>query len=134
MPFVRIDALRMEPERLDALGDAVQQALMETIGIPADDRFQVLASHDGSGSTLRHGTYLDIPRDDGVVYIDITLRAGRIDDQKKALYARICRLAGEHAQVEPHNVFIVLHENTSADWSVGHGEAQYLQFPASPGR
>jgi len=126
VPLVRIDALRMDRERLDVLGDAVQQALMETIGIPADDRFQILTNHDGGASTLRHGTYFDIPRDDGLVYIDITLRAGRTDDQKKALYARLCHLAGERARVEPRNVFVVLRENAPSDWSLGDGVAQYL--------
>ena len=126
MPLVRIDTLNMEPQRLEALGDAVQQALTDTIGFPAEDRFQVLTSHDGRAGTLRHGTYLDVPRDDGIVYVDITLRAGRTDEQKTALYARLCLLVHQRAQVEPHNVFVVLHENSSADWSFGYGEAQYL--------
>jgi phenylpyruvate tautomerase PptA (4-oxalocrotonate tautomerase family) len=126
MPLVRIDALRMDPHRLEALGDAVHQALMDSIGFPADDRFQILTSHNGAASMLRHGTYLDIPRDDGVVYVDITMRAGRTDGQKKKLYARICALAHERAEVAPHNVFVVVRENTSADWSFGHGQAQYL--------
>ncbi|NDU72616.1 tautomerase family protein [Actinomadura sp. DSM 109109] len=126
MPLVRIDALRMDPARLEALGDAVQQALMDSIGFPAEDRFQILTTHDGVTGTLRHGTYLDVPRDDGIVYIDITMRAGRTDDQKKNLYSRVCALAEERAGVAPHNVFIVIHENTPADWSLGHGQAHYL--------
>jgi phenylpyruvate tautomerase PptA (4-oxalocrotonate tautomerase family) len=126
MPLVRIDALRMPPPQLEALGDAVHQALMDSIGFPADDRFQILTSHDGTTGTLRHGTYLDIPRDDGIVYIHITMRAGRTADQKKDLYERVCALAHERADVAPHNIFIVIHENTPADWSFGHGQAQYL--------
>ncbi len=126
MPLVRIDTLRMGRERLEALSDAVQQALMETIGFPADDLFHILTDHDGRTSTVRHGTYLDVPRDDGIVYVDITLRVGRSDEQKTALYARLCQLAEQRAQVEPHNVFVVLHENTPSDWSFGYGEAQYL--------
>jgi hypothetical protein len=47
MPFVRIDALR----------GAVHDALVETIGIPDDDRFQVLVGHDGTHGTLRYGGY-----------------------------------------------------------------------------
>jgi phenylpyruvate tautomerase PptA (4-oxalocrotonate tautomerase family) len=126
MPLVRIDTLQMDPERLDALSDAVQQALMDTLGFPAEDRFQIITNHDGRNGTLRHGTYLDIPRDDGIVYIDITMRAGRSDEQKKSLYAQLCQLAHERAHVQPHNVFIVIHENTPSDWSFGYGQAQYL--------
>lgn len=34
MPFVRIDTLGTDPGRLDALGRAVHEAMVETIGIP----------------------------------------------------------------------------------------------------
>jgi hypothetical protein len=37
MPFVRIDALRADSDRLDALGRAVLDALVETIGVPATE-------------------------------------------------------------------------------------------------
>lgn len=126
MPLVRIDTLRMDPARLEALGDAVHEALMDAIGFPADDRFQIITNHDGKDGLLRHGTYLDIPRDDGIVYIDITMRGGRTDEQKRTLYARLCHFLHERARVEPHNVFVVIHENSPSDWSFGYGEAQYL--------
>ncbi|MGC0317246.1 tautomerase family protein [Kitasatospora acidiphila] len=125
MPFVRIDALHADAARLDALGRAVHQALIEAIGIPADDHFQVLTSHDGSSGTLRVGDYLGVHRDEGVVYIAITLRAGRTPAQKQALYRRIAELAQEYAGTEPRNVFVTLTENQSIDWSLGHGLAQY---------
>jgi|SRR4051812_25285852 phenylpyruvate tautomerase PptA (4-oxalocrotonate tautomerase family) len=125
MPFVRIDALRADGDRLDALGRAVHDALVETIGFPPDDRFQVLTSHDGISSTLRYDDYPGVPRDDGIVYIAITMRSGRTPAQKQALYRRIAELAEEYAGTEPRNVFITLTENTSIDWSFGHGVAQY---------
>ena len=128
MPFVRIDALRAGQARLDALGCAVQEALIDAIGIPADDLFQVLTSHDGTTGTFRYDpAYLSGHRDDGLVYIDITMRAGRTDEQKKALYAKIAELAGKYADTEPRNVFVTIHENQFADWSFGDGIAQYLE-------
>jgi len=126
MPLVRIDVLRMPPDRLEAVGDAVTQALTESIGFPPEDRFQILTSHDGTTSTLRHGTYPGIPRDDGIVYIDITMRRGRTDDQKRRMYAQICRHLTEQAEIAPRNVFVAVRENGEADWSFGYGEAQYL--------
>lgn len=125
MPFVRIDALGADEARLDALGRAVHDALVETIGIPSDDRFQVLTSHDGTTSTLRYDQYLGVHRDDGTVYIVIMMRAGRTPEQKKAMYRRIAELAHEYAGTEPRNVFIAVTENQPIDWSIGHGEAQY---------
>jgi phenylpyruvate tautomerase PptA (4-oxalocrotonate tautomerase family) len=128
MPFVRIDALRADRAKLDGLGRAVHDALVEAIGIPADDLFQVLASHDGTSGMFRYDPdYLGVHRDDGLVYIDITMRAGRTSDQKKALYARIAELAGKYAGTEPGNVFVTIHENQFADWSFGEGVGQYLE-------
>ncbi|MEU2724683.1 tautomerase family protein [Streptomyces smyrnaeus] len=126
MPFVRIDALRADAERLDALGRAVHDALVETIGIPPDDRFQVLVGHDGTNSTLRYDTYPGVHRDDGIVYVVITMRSGRTPAQKQALYRRIAELAQQYAATEPRNVFVTVTENESADWSLGNGVAQYL--------
>ncbi|WP_405445598.1 tautomerase family protein [Streptomyces achromogenes] len=125
MPFVRIDTLGSDPARLDALGGAVQDALVETLGVPPEDRFQVLTGHDGVGSTLRYGDYPGVPRDDAVVFVAITLRAGRDAGRKRALYRRIAELVHERTGTEPRNVLVTLTENGDADWSFGYGQAQY---------
>jgi phenylpyruvate tautomerase PptA (4-oxalocrotonate tautomerase family) len=127
MPFVRIDALRLDSDRLDVLGRAVSDALVETIGVPPEDRFQVLTSHDGTNRTLRYGSYLGVPRDEGIVYVAITMRSGRSAEQKRALYRRIAELAHEYAGTEPRNVFVNVTENESIDWSLGYGLAQYAE-------
>jgi phenylpyruvate tautomerase PptA (4-oxalocrotonate tautomerase family) len=114
--------------RLDGLGRAVHEALVDAAGIPADDLFQVLTSHDGNTGVFRYDPdYLGVHRDDGLVYTGITMRAGRTDEQKKALYARIAELAGKYAGTEPRNVFVTIHENQFADWSFGDGIGQYLE-------
>lgn len=88
-------------ERLDALGRAVHDALVETLGIPPDDRFQVLTAHDAARSTLRHGDCLGVHRDEDIVFVAITLRAGRTTGRKQALYRRIAQLAEEYAGTAP---------------------------------
>ncbi|WP_411092732.1 tautomerase family protein [Streptomyces sp. 049-1] len=125
MPFVRIDAHGTGADRLDALGRAVHDALVETLGIPHDDRFQVLTGHDGTRGALRYDDYLGVHRNEGIVFVAITLRAGRTSERKQALYRRIAELAETYAGTEPRNVFVTLTQNTSADWSLGHGIAQY---------
>ncbi|MHC8421483.1 tautomerase family protein [Streptomyces sp. NB004] len=126
MPFVRIDAHDTHAGRLDALGRAVHDALVETLGIPHDDRFQVLTAHDRTRGTLRYDDYLGVHRDEGVVFVSITLRAGRATGRKQALYRRIAELAEAYAGTEPRNVFVTLTENSCADWSLGRGLAQYV--------
>ncbi|WP_435282968.1 tautomerase family protein [Streptomyces koelreuteriae] len=125
-----MDTLRAGPERLAAIGRAVHDALRETIGIPPDDRFQILRDHDGTSGTLRYDDYLGVSRDEGIVYVAITLRSGRSPERKQALYRRIAELAQAYAGTEPRNVLVALTENESADWSLGEGLAQYLDVPA----
>ncbi|MFE1198937.1 tautomerase family protein [Streptomyces olivaceoviridis] len=132
MPFVRIDTLGTDPARLDALGQAVQDALVQTLGIPPEDRFQVPTGHDGVTSTVRHGDYPGIRRDDSLVFVAITLRAGRDADRKRAVYRRIAELVHERTGTEPRNVFVTLTENGDADWSFGHGLAQYALAGEGP--
>ncbi|AKJ14956.1 tautomerase [Streptomyces incarnatus] len=132
MPFVRIDALGTDPARLDALGQAVQDALVETLGVPPDDRFQVLAGHDGTTSTLRYGDHLGLRKDDSVVFVAITMRSGRPPERKRALYRRIAELVHERTGTAPRNVVVTVTENTSVDWSFGDGEAQYAPADVTP--
>ncbi|MFE9767497.1 tautomerase family protein [Streptomyces sp. NPDC005808] len=126
MPLVRLDTLGADTDRLDALGRAVHEALVETIGVPPDDRFQVLVGHDGVRSTLRYDGYLGVHRGDGIVYVAITMRSGRTPSQKQALFRRIAELAQEYAGTEPRNMFVTLTENASIDWSLGDGVAHYF--------
>ncbi|WP_433323073.1 tautomerase family protein [Spirillospora sp. CA-294931] len=125
MPFVRIDALKADPDRLNGLGRAVHEAMVDALGIPSDDLFQVLTSHDGAPSTLRYDDYLGIHRDEGIVYVAITMRSGRTPAQKRNLYGRIAELAQKYTGTEPRNLFVTLTENEPIDWSIGNGEAQY---------
>jgi phenylpyruvate tautomerase PptA (4-oxalocrotonate tautomerase family) len=131
MPFVRIDVLRADQAKLDALGRAVQEALIDAIGIPPDDLFQVLTSHDGVTGAFRYDRdYLGVHRDDGLVFVDITMRSGRTSERKQALYRRIAELASKYADTEPRNIFATIHENDLPDWSFGDGIAQYATGPA----
>lgn len=128
MPFVRIDALHADQAKLDGLGRAVHEALIGAIGIPPDDLFQVLTSHDGATGIFRYAPdYLGVHRDNGIVYINITMRSGRTEEQKKALYAKIAELANKYTDTEPRNVLVAIHENQLADWSFGNGIAQYVE-------
>lgn len=123
MPFVRIFTKQsFAPARRRAIADAVHEGLVEAIGIPPDDRFQVLSSH---GDDLIYDTnYLGIARGDGIVMVEVHLSVGRSLEQKRALYAAIAgRL--EAAGVRRQDVFIHLMETTVLNWSFGDGQAQY---------
>jgi phenylpyruvate tautomerase PptA (4-oxalocrotonate tautomerase family) len=125
MPLVRVDVLEgRSPDELASIGDGVHRALVEAIGIPPQDRFQVLTRHaDGRLVFDRH--YLGIARTDGVVFVQITLSTGRSLEQKKNLLAAIAKNLAEKPGVRPEDVFVNLVEVVKENWSFGNGIAQY---------
>jgi 4-oxalocrotonate tautomerase len=125
MPLVRI-ALRKgkSPEYRHAISDAIHRAMVETIKIPEQDRFQIVTEHD-DGTLVYDPSYLGISRSDGVVLIQITLSAGRTVEVRKALFARIAQLLRESPGVRPEDVFVNLVEVAKENWSFGNGIAQY---------
>ncbi|HRK24623.1 MAG TPA: tautomerase family protein, partial [Beijerinckiaceae bacterium] len=119
MPFVRIDLQdTVAPTRRRAIADAVHAALVESIGIPAEDRFQVVSSH---GDELIYDPgYLGIERTDGIVMVEVHLSVGRSLDLKRALYAAVAeRLAA--LGIRKQDVFVHLMETTLLNWSFGDG-------------
>lgn len=129
MPLVQIDFLKGKPASdQQAIGTAVQQAMVEHLDVPVRDQFQIVHEHD-PGHLIYHPNYLEIERTDAIVIIQITLSAGRSTQQKGAFYARLVELLQESPGIRPQDVLISLVENTREDWSFGHGEAQYLLLP-----
>lgn len=129
MPLVRI-ALRegKSPVYRRAVGEAVHLAMVEAIGVPPLDRFQVITEH-AAGDLVYDPTYLGIERTDAVVFVQITLNAGRTTDQKRALYARMTELLAKDPAIRPQDVLISLVEVPKENWSFGNGEAQYAPRP-----
>jgi len=125
MPLVRIDVLPgRTPAQLAAIGDGVHRALIEAIGIPEADRFQVVSQHS-EGRLVFDPNYLGIHRTAGVVFIQITMSSGRTLEQKKALLATIGRNLSADPGVRSEDVFINLVEVAKENWSFGNGIAQY---------
>jgi phenylpyruvate tautomerase PptA (4-oxalocrotonate tautomerase family) len=128
MPLVRISVRRDVPSATRrAIGDAIQQAMVETINVPTADRFQIWSEHDGDGLVYDPG-YLGIRRDDGFLVVQITLSFGRSVELKKALFRRIADLVSAHG-VRQENIFINLVETAKENWSFGNGQAQYADAP-----
>ncbi len=125
MPLVRI-SLRVGKSAAyrRAIGEGVHRAMVETINVPPLDRFQVITEHS-SDDLIYDPRYLEIERSDDVVFVQITLNAGRTVDQKRALYARIAELLAETPGIRPQDVLINLLEVPRENWSFGNGEAQY---------
>jgi phenylpyruvate tautomerase PptA (4-oxalocrotonate tautomerase family) len=97
---------------------------VETINVPAQDRFQIITEHPAEG-LVYDPSYLDIARTDDLVIVQITLNAGRTVEMKKALYARIAELLAASPGVRREDVLVSLVEVSKENWSFGSGVAQY---------
>ena len=125
MPLVRVSLREGKSEDYRrAVGKAVNRALLEAANVPAGDEFQIISEYDSAG-LIYDPDYLDIHRDDDVVFVQITLNEGRSVDVKRALYARIAELLAEQPGIRPENVVISLVEVPKENWSFGNGVAQY---------
>jgi 4-oxalocrotonate tautomerase len=125
MPYVRIELPPVIAE--DAarrIGDVVHDAMVETIAVPADDKFQLITRHP-AGAIVCTPEYLGVKHTAQALYIQIFLAPGRTLQQKRALYALIAKDVARVADVSPSDVLINLVETLRENWSFGDGVAHY---------
>ena len=125
MPLVRIALMKRKGEGFGRkVGEIVYRTMVDTINVPPKDNFQIITEHDNN-SLIYDPSYLDIPRTDGIIMIQITLNEGRTLELKKAFYKTVAeRLHGELG-IRLEDVFINLVEVKKENWSFGNGIAQY---------
>lgn len=125
MPLAHISLRAGKPEAYrQAIFDSLAAALHEAFNVPADDQFMAITEHDPANFRF-NANYLGVARSEDVVYIQITANNTRTLEQKKALYLRVTQLLGESPGIRPEDVFVSLVEVDKANWSMGHGLAQY---------
>ncbi|MEA1675856.1 tautomerase family protein [Nitrospirillum sp. BR 11163] len=125
MPLARIDLVKgKSAEYRHAIGEVIYEAMLSTLNVPKDDRFQIITEH-GDSDFVADPTYLGINRTRDTVIIQITLNQGRTVEVKKAFYKAVAD--GLHARLglRREDVFINLVEVPKENWSFGNGEAQY---------
>jgi 4-oxalocrotonate tautomerase len=127
MPLVRVSIRKgKSPSYLESIGESIHRAMVETIGVPADDQFQIFTEHPVEG-LVYDPTYLGIKRDDDIVVIQITLNAGRTLDQKRALYRAVAENLSKDPGLRKEDVLIGLVEVGKENWSFGNGEMSYVK-------
>ncbi len=136
MPLVRIDLFQGKtPEYHAQIGQIVYRAMIETLNVPKDDRFQIIAEHNKT-SLLFDRDYLGIHRSDDCVFLQITLNSGRTVEMKQRFYKAIADGLHETLKLRWEDVVINLVEVQKENWSFGNGEAQYAdaasKTPAPP--
>lgn len=124
MPFVRLELPEnKDPEQVRRIADAVHDAMVATIGIAAEDRFQLIGQRAPEARIFDRG-YPGVTRTDDCIFVQITLKSGRTPHQKRALFRQIAAHLEVRAGVEPSDVMVMLTETEAIDWSFGNGDAQ----------
>jgi len=124
MPFVKINlAQNLTDSIKKEISLSVHESLMEHFNIPQDDYFQVI--HEIRPADLLYpDSYMNVPHSSNMLYIEITARFGRTVEMKKALYRAIANRIAARTHISVNDVFIVLTEVATENWSFGQGLAQ----------
>jgi phenylpyruvate tautomerase PptA (4-oxalocrotonate tautomerase family) len=100
--------------------------MVETINVPADDRFQIFSEHEPE-ALVYDRRYLGIERSDDIVVIQITLNTGRTLEQKRALYRELAEKLSRDPGLRKQDILVSLVEVPRENWSFGNGEASYAK-------
>lgn len=109
--------------QIETICEGIHRALVDEASVPADDRFQVVAEVPAP-HMIAHATYGGVERSNELLFVKITLNAGRTIEVKKNLYAAIARNL-EPSGVRADDLLIVLVEVTKENWSFGGGRMTY---------
>jgi phenylpyruvate tautomerase PptA (4-oxalocrotonate tautomerase family) len=122
MPLARISVpAHLTPARIRALADAVHEGLVETCGVPPNDRFQLVSTYAPEMMFI-DPTFPDVARTPDASIIEILFLEGRTIEHKRNLFRRIADRA-VRAGFSGDDVMIALSENAPVDWSLGRGRA-----------
>lgn len=118
------------------VGEIIYRAMIETLDVPKNDRFQVIAEHS-KDDLIFDREYLGVHRSDDCIFIQITLNSGRTLETKQRFYKAVADGLHEGLKVRREDVLINLVEVQKENWSFGNGEAQYAtdaaaKSPAAP--
>ncbi len=116
MPFVKVEIIEGKtPEYKALLLQSIHDALVLSLGIPDDDRFQRL--YELKSADFEHRKTVT----DKITLIELTFFPGRSKEMKRAAILEITRLLSERLSIVLNDIFIVINEPPLENWGL-HGE------------
>ncbi len=125
MPVAKIHVLegRYDEARLDRVSNAVQQGLINVLGIPPDDFFQII--HVLPSPQFRHtGSFLGLDYSDDLILLEITFISGRPKEKRLSLLKALNDSVVTAARISPDDLVITLYEMPGENISFGRSLAQ----------
>ena len=125
MPLAKVHVLegQYDTARLGKVSEAIQNALIEVLGIPPDDFFQI-------HHVLPRDRYLHTPAflgqkySDDMILLELTFIAGRTEETRLALLKSLNEKVVAAARISPSDLVILLYEIAGENASFGSGLAQ----------
>jgi phenylpyruvate tautomerase PptA (4-oxalocrotonate tautomerase family) len=121
-----IPAGRFAKEQKKAIGNSLNQALVEGLGIPPGDRFIMISEHNEEELFI-DPTFMEMSRTANAMIVTVLIGAHRPLEDKQKLLATITRLLYENIGISPDDVFIALVPVPNENFSFGRGVAQLAE-------
>jgi hypothetical protein len=121
MPLVQVDLPRaLFAEKGTLMSDEIHQALVDSLAIPADDKFQVFRPR-AAGELIFAG-YGGVDRRDLIVIQVLMVHMYSVDSKREMYQRLVTRLSA--IGIRPEDIQIAVTENGYEDWYAGrlHGE------------
>lgn len=120
MPFTRIEVSNdILTTHGQAVGKAVQQAMVECFNIDTSDQFQIISGHDSEYMKITP-EYKGICHTSPWCFIQITCNKGRGSVVKTNFFQRVSRLISTDTPIKSENVIVNLIEVEPDCWSFGN--------------
>jgi hypothetical protein len=132
MPLAKVHVLegQYDKARLGKISEAIQNALIEILGVPTDDFFQI-------HNVLPRDRYLHTPAfvgqeySDDMILLELTFMTGRPKETRLALLKSLNEKIVSAAKISPADLVVLLYEIAGENISFGSGLAQRAHIAAS---
>ena len=125
MPLAKIHIRqgRYDEARLSKVSGAIQAALMNTLGVPPEDFYQLIFEFPAN-RFLHTPSFVGMNYSDDLIVLDVTFIHGRPRETRLALLKDLNGRVAAAAGVSPDDMLITLYEVPGENISFGEGEAQ----------
>ena len=123
VPFVKLEIIEGKTsEYKTLLLQSVHEALVLSLGIPEDDRFQRL--YELKPENFEHRETVS----DNITLLELTFFPGRSSEMKRGAISEITRLLGEKLSISPNDIYIIINEPPLENWGLRGEQASQMQL------
>jgi hypothetical protein len=125
MPLAKVHLLegQYDRARIEQLSEAIQNALIEVLGIPPDDFFQIY--HVLPRDCYRHTpSFVGQEYSDDMILLELTFMTGRPKETRLALLGSLNEKVVAAVRISPADLVVLLYEVAGENISFGSGLAQ----------